>query len=303
VAATTTITAATATATATTAAITSATATTAAITSATATATATLPADYEALLQFLYLAPVGLVQLANDGEISMINPLSAQLLMPLSRSGGISNLFTALEGVAPELRRLVAGCHLPRGAICDGLRIPIVAEEGGKSGPRMLSLTLVRLDATRLMAVLSDITTQVDLELPPKKNEAWFAAVLTGVADYALVSLDGKGCIDDWNSSVGRVTGFSREALIGRPYSIFYPPGAVTPDRLHERLREADDNGWSLDQGWRLKADGSRFWGSAMIVPLRGLERAAVPAAYGLILRDIGEKPPIDPVSVAGSAA
>jgi diguanylate cyclase (GGDEF)-like protein/PAS domain S-box-containing protein len=265
-----------------------------------AAATPTLAEDYEALTQFLYMAPVGLAGLANDGEISMINAYSAQLLMPLSRNGGISNLFTTLEGVAPELRHLVAGCGLAGGKICDGLRIRVGAAERGKYGPEMLALTLLRLDATRMMAVLIDITTQVNLERKLKANEEWFAAVLTGITDYALVSLDDRGNIDDWNTSIGRVTGFSREALIGRPYSFFYPEGAITADRMKDRLREADDDGWSLDQGWRLKADGGRFWGSAMIVPLRGLTQATVPAvplhvgradtAYGLILRDITDK-------------
>ena len=62
--------------------------------------------EYEALVQFLYLAPVGLVQIKTDGEIVLLNPVSAQLLMPLSRDGGLVNLFTALEGVAPDLRHL-----------------------------------------------------------------------------------------------------------------------------------------------------------------------------------------------------
>ncbi|MEK0411432.1 hypothetical protein WNX29_10565, partial [Limosilactobacillus reuteri] len=54
-----------------------------------------LRAEHEALMQFLYLAPVGLVQADLDGEIGMINPISAQLLMPLSPDGCLTNLFTA----------------------------------------------------------------------------------------------------------------------------------------------------------------------------------------------------------------
>jgi hypothetical protein len=81
---------------------------------------AQLAAEHEALIQFLYLAPVGLVQTGIDGEIVMINPISAQLLMPLSRDGCLTNLFTALEGVAPELRHLCASLPAQR----HGLRRP-----------------------------------------------------------------------------------------------------------------------------------------------------------------------------------
>ncbi|MWN65557.1 hypothetical protein, partial [Escherichia coli] len=86
-------------------------------------ACAQLAAEHEALMQFLYLAPVGLVQTRSDGEIVMINPISAQLLMPLARDGNLANLFTALENVAPELRHLCAVFARPSGMICDGLHI------------------------------------------------------------------------------------------------------------------------------------------------------------------------------------
>jgi diguanylate cyclase (GGDEF)-like protein/PAS domain S-box-containing protein len=257
--------------------------------------------EYEALIQFLYMAPVGLVQTSMDGEIVMINPVSAQLLMPLSRDGSLSNLFTALEGVAPELRNLTTSFNQAHGMVCDGLRIPLTTGARGLSDPRVLSISLLKLDETRLMAVLSDVTQQVRRERLLRQNEAWLNAIFTGVTDYALISLDTRGCIDDWNPSIGRVTGFAREAALGRPYSIFYPDDAITPDHLLDRLREADANGWSLDDGWRIKADGSRFWGSALIAPLREREDPHAPAhagrlgdgdepAYCLVMRDISDK-------------
>lgn len=262
--------------------------------------TAAMFEEHEALIQFLYMAPVGLAQTSIDGEIAMINPISAQLLMPLSRDGNLTNLFTVLDDVAPDLRHLVANFDSGHGMVCDGLRIQLRAGERGKSEPQMLSLSLLKLDETRIMAVLNDITLQVQRERLLKKNEAWFNAILTGITDYALVSLDEHGCIDDWNASIGRVTGFDREAVLGQPFSIFYPEGAITADRMMDRLREANEDGWSLDQGWRLKVDGSRFWGSAMIAPLREQTKAGEAddalaagdelSVYSLIVRDITDK-------------
>ena len=109
--------------------------------------------EYEALLQFVYLAPVGLVQTSLDGEIIFINPISAQLLMPLSRDGTLSNLFTALQSVAPDLRHL-AGGFLGQGTVCDAARLQINAGMGDTSDAKLLSLTLVKLDANRLSQVV-----------------------------------------------------------------------------------------------------------------------------------------------------
>jgi len=250
-------------------------------------------ADYEALIQFLYLAPVGLVQADVNGEIMMMNPISAQLLMPLSRDGGLDNLFTALQDVAPELRNLCDGYRAASGKICDGLHVHLNAGGAGKRVPQILSVTLLKLDATRLMAVISDITEQVKRDRQLRQSDAWLNAIMTGITDYTLASLDQQGRIRDWNPSVARVTGHGAD-VAGEPYSIFYPPDAMTAEHLHDRLREADANGWTLDEGRRLRADGSAFWGSVMIAPLP--DRDPLPgeapdgAAYCLILRDITDK-------------
>ena len=256
--------------------------------------------DLEALTQFLYLAPVGLAQLRMDGEILMLNPISSQLLMPLSRDGGLENLFSALENVAPELRHLASSFAEPNGRICDDLRVQVNAGVRGRSDPQFFSLTLLKLDEDRLMAVLSDITLQMKRERLLRQSDAWFNAILMGVTDYSLVSLDGLGRVESWNTSIGRVTGFTEDAILGRPYSIFFPDDATTEHGLHDRLHEADANGWSIDEGWRVKSDGTRFWGSAAIVPLIDRQRddsdgesafqAPEDAHYCMIIRDITER-------------
>ena len=175
--------------------------------------------EYEALIQFLYLAPVGLVQATLDGEIVMANPISAQLLMPLSRDGALDNLFTVLENVAPELRLLTAEFAAPHGMVCDALRSPLAGSvNGARADPKTLSLSLLKLDENRLMAVLGDVTQAVRRERLLKQSQAWFNAILTGIADYALVGLDARGRVDAWNPSIERVTGFTREAVQGQPY-------------------------------------------------------------------------------------
>ena len=254
--------------------------------------------EHEALTQFLYLAPVGLVQADLNGTIGMINPISAQLLMPLSRDGNLANLFTVLESVAPSLRHLCAQFSLSQGVVCDAMYIHLNTSLQGKSAKTIVSLTIVKLDESRLMAVLNDVTQQVRRERELRQSGAWLNAILTNITDYAMVSLDRLGRIEAWNESIGRLTGFESEALVGQPYSIFYPPEATTPEHLTDRLREADENGWSLDEGIRVRADGSQFWGSAMISPLRDRDPSAdaggdnelYDPAYCMIVRDISDK-------------
>lgn len=59
---------------------------------------------YEALIQFLYRAPVALIQLQKDGSIEMLNPMASLLMPPLD--GDLVNFFQVLQPYAPGLLRL-----------------------------------------------------------------------------------------------------------------------------------------------------------------------------------------------------
>lgn len=118
-------------------------------------------AAYEGLIQFLYQAPIGLVQTTLDGEITMINPMSASLLMPLAKGGHLVNLFDVLEHVAPELPLLVEGTPVSGGPICEGLRFEVGPRSTSGEPPTTLSLTLLRLDESTLMASVADVTLEV----------------------------------------------------------------------------------------------------------------------------------------------
>jgi diguanylate cyclase (GGDEF)-like protein len=115
---------------------------------------------YETLMQFLYRAPIGLVQVNLDGDVEMINPMAASLLMPLSRAGNLDNLFLTLGEVAPQLRQMVDAFTERSGAICESMRIPLVVGDTSME-PQVLSLSLLKLDAARCMAMVSDITLEV----------------------------------------------------------------------------------------------------------------------------------------------
>lgn len=247
--------------------------------------------EYEALIQFLYLAPIGLAQARPDGEIVLINPLCSQLLLPLSGDGALSNLFAALEGVAPDLRFLVQSFGPSHGMICDSVQLHVTDRPPGRRQPRVLSLTLLKLDEQRLMAVLGDVTQSVQRERELRRSQAWIHTIVTGLTDYALVPLDARGRVRQWNDGVARVTGFGRAAVVGHDCSLFYPPDAVSEERIQDRLHEADQSGWSLDEGWRQRADGTRYWGSCLIAPLQ-LPDAACRAegGYSLIIRDVSER-------------
>ena len=145
---------------------------------------------YEALIQFLYRAPIGLVQASLDGQIEMANPMAVQLLMPLSTNGGLENLFGTLAEVAPQLPGFVEALAAPSGVVCQSVRIPLKCDMRGQAVHQVLSVSLMKLSPNRLMAVISDVTLEVQLEqqgLERRLNAAARMDDLTRMPNRAVV--------------------------------------------------------------------------------------------------------------------
>ncbi len=250
-----------------------------------------LAAEHTSLLQFLYVCPHGLAQFDRSGTISMVNPAFSCLTMPLLAAGQtFGNLIDLLKPYLPELPNLLES-SAANGTICDGTRVHLGPAAPGQD-PCVLSLTVVRMDKDRHMAVLSDVTQQVAQERRLKENEAWFAALVQGADDYAILNVDGNGRVCDWNVSGERLFGYATAEIMGRQASEVVTSGRPNAAAFSNRLHEASCDGWHLDEGWRRRADGSRFWGTCMVSPIGVAIRDTNLSSlrYLMVVRDITER-------------
>lgn len=137
--------------------------------------------EYAALVRFLQLAPIGLVQTSLDGQIISINPTCTRLLMPLTRAGALTNLFTVLEGAAPDLRQAVAQFADAEGIVREAMRLRPTRTVHGNIVTLELSLSLLKVDRSRLMAVITDRRDKQRADQQPRKAAEWDG--LTGLAN------------------------------------------------------------------------------------------------------------------------
>lgn len=237
----------------------------------------------------MYPCPHGMAQFDRDGAISMVNPAFACLTMPLtSPERPLENLIHLLDPFLPELRNLLDK-PIARGTVCDGVRLHLGPVASG-SDPTVLALTVVRMDQQRHLAVLSDVSVQVAQERRLKENEAWFTALVQGADDYAILGLDGSGHVCDWNLSGTRLFGYEASAVLAKPASELVAAANSTEATFDQRLHIADRDGWHLDEGWRTRADGSRFWATCMISPLDVDDIDPLPMRYLMVVRDITQR-------------
>lgn len=141
----------------------------------------------------------------------------------------------------------------------------------------------------------SDRSAGPDAPATPDRTEAapplpgnLHRQLVDSVQDYAIFALDAGGHIISWNEGAERLKGYKPEEVIGRHFSIFYPPADIAAGKPEAELRETAERGRVEDEGWRLRKDGSRFWANVVITALRDSEHRLI--GFAKVTRDLSER-------------
>jgi PAS domain S-box-containing protein len=106
-----------------------------------------------------------------------------------------------------------------------------------------------------------------------RDSEARYRQIVEGAEDFAIVQLDERGVVTAWNTGAERILGYAREEAVGQPGAMFFTPedrAAGAPD--HEIERAAVEER-AVNERWHVRKDGSRFWGSGLIMRSEGEQR------------------------------
>jgi len=129
---------------------------------------------------------------------------------------------------------------------------------------------------------------KAQLEAGGDPTDAQFRLLVETVSDYAIYLLDTGGRVMSWNAGAERIKGYAAREIMGRSFSVFYPPedrAAGLPERMLEQARR---EGRYTAQGWRVRKDGTRFWADVVVTALRN--RAGELTGYAKVTRDITER-------------
>jgi PAS domain S-box-containing protein len=116
---------------------------------------------------------------------------------------------------------------------------------------------------------MNDSSSEQVLKRALRMSESQFRQLVAGVRDYAIFLLDAQGHIASWNQGAERIKGYREDEIIGKHFSVFYPPELIARRWPEYELKLAEEEGRLEDEGWRVRKDGSRFWAAVTITALR----------------------------------
>ena len=119
-------------------------------------------------------------------------------------------------------------------------------------------------------------------------EERRFEMLVTSIRDYAIYMLNPEGFINSWNAGAERFKGYSAHEIIGQHFSVFYTEEDRRSGKPARALQTSREQGKFEDEGWRVRRDGTRFWASVVVDPIRDPSGRLI--GFAKITRDITER-------------
>ncbi|MBT1707968.1 PAS domain S-box protein [Fulvivirgaceae bacterium PWU5] len=262
------------------------------------------------LQDYVDTAPVGLhwvnaegiIIWANQAELDMLGYRADEYI-----GRHIGEFHATQEGATEILRRLAENDVLQQyeaamvhrdGSIRDVLISSSVLWENGKfvhtrcftqditgHRPPLENMAFQR-GLERLVAERTRELSMRNQEL--KTSEARYHRMIEEVEDYAILLLSPEGIIENWNKGAEKIKGYTAEEAIGRSFRMFYTPTDQEQKLPGRLLQQAVLEGKATHEGYRVRKDGTMFWGSILITTLHDDDGRVI--GFSKVTRDLSER-------------
>jgi len=111
-----------------------------------------------------------------------------------------------------------------------------------------------------------------------------FRLLAENVLDYAIFIVGPDRHVRSWSKGAERLLGFTEGEIVGRKCDLFFTPEDVRDGVPQRELDDALTTGRGDDDRWHVRKDGSRFWSSGMVTPLR--EAGGTLRGFAKVMRD-----------------
>jgi rsbT co-antagonist protein RsbR len=116
----------------------------------------------------------------------------------------------------------------------------------------------------------------------------YYRQMIDSITEYAVIRLDTDGRIGSWHPGAERLTQYAADEVVGQPITVFYTDEDRAAGGTDTELRTAAETGRCEAEGWRVRKDGSWFWASLSLSPIR--DRDGSLSGYAMVVRDHTER-------------
>jgi PAS domain S-box-containing protein len=136
--------------------------------------------------------------------------------------------------------------------------------------------------------VTRDLTARRAAEVRLRRAERRTETLVDSIKEYAIFMLSPDGTVLTWNQGAEHLKGYAPHEIIGQSFTRFYTAASRAAGIPESLLAIARDQGRVEDEGWRVRKDGSQFWGDVVITALR--DEAGRTIGFAKVTRDLTER-------------
>jgi PAS domain S-box-containing protein len=125
---------------------------------------------------------------------------------------------------------------------------------------------------TAVLVVSRDITELQKARDDRSDLNALHSAVLASSTDYAIIALDREGLVTLWNEGARQIMQWTEDEMLSRPAHVFFTSEEVAAGVPEAEMSTALRTGKGEDERWHERKDGSKFWATGLMMPLRTSE-------------------------------
>ncbi|MEG4349702.1 PAS domain S-box protein [Microcoleus sp. LAD1_D3] len=147
-------------------------------------------------------------------------------------------------------------------------------------------------EVTKIVGFTSNITQRKQAEAALRDRETHLQLIFDSAKDYAIFTMDTDGHVTSWNAGAQRLLGYTQAEIVGQHGRIIFTPEDSAARMPEAEMHSALTQGKGENERWHLRKDGSRLWGSGLVMPLR--DAAGEVQGFLKILQDKTERRQIE---------
>ena len=121
-----------------------------------------------------------------------------------------------------------------------------------------------------------------------RRTEDIYRKAIEDIGDYAIFMMDVDGIITNWNVGAQHILGYTEAEIVGKDASKFFTIEDRSKEIPAKELATAATSGRAEDERWHVRRDGSRFWASGVVTPVRDGHGKLI--GFSKVMRDMTER-------------